>query len=212
MATPIMQGGIFQQGALPWWLTFKTESDESGAIRYDLYDKTTGQRVIQDQSGAFSYADGTPVPTSLQNSQPSQVSLVSAQGLPQGLVAVKDASGKTRYASALRGDASDYAKITGGVLEGGLLAGRPGGGGTSIAQDASGQQYVVMPEDMTVSRPRPDNAGIMSNFVFRCRERPIRCFGYGQRGYGCDYGRVECAGDGRRPAQGRGDGRHKFSG
>jgi len=165
MATPIMQGGIFQQGALPWWLTFKTESDESGAIRYDLYDKTTGQRVIQDQSGAFSYADGTPVPTSLQNSQPSQVSLVSAQGLPQGLVAVKDASGKTRYASALRGDASDYAKITGGVLEGGLLAGRPGGGGTSIAQDASGQQYVVMPEDMTVSRPRPDNAGIMSNFV-----------------------------------------------
>lgn len=166
MAAQIMQGGIFQQGALPWWMTFKTGMDETGIV-YELYDKTTGQRVMQDANGGFSYANGTPVPESLTSSSPQAATVLGATGV-NGLNQIRLADGTVTTGTQLQGNASDYAQLFEGAVPGspGYMQ-IPGQGATKtqVVMGSDGNLYAAQPSGAKFSAARPDNSGIMSNFV-----------------------------------------------
>ena len=114
MANPlVMSGGLFQQGNLPWWLTYTGgQNPETGYIEYKFFDKNTGQPVTQDPSGNFAYQDGsTP-----SYGAPANASVIGA-GSP-GLTQLRLADGTTANATLLTGDTGDYSQLFQGLVPG----------------------------------------------------------------------------------------------
>jgi hypothetical protein len=163
MANPlVMSGGLFQQGNLPWWLTYTGgQNPETGYIEYKFFDKNTGQPVTQDPSGNFSYQDGsTP-----SYGAPANASVIGA-GSP-GLTQLRLADGTTANATLLTGDTGDYSQLFQGLVPGQGIAQVPGQGASpsQVVRGSDGQLYSVLQPGSQITRSRPDNTGFGSLFA-----------------------------------------------
>lgn len=162
MANPlVMSGGVFQQGNLPWWLTYTGgQNPETGYIEYKFFDKNTGQPVTQDPSGNFSYQDGsTP-----SYGAPANASVIGAGG--PGLTQLRLADGTTANATLLTGDTGDYSQLFQGLVPGQGIAQVPGQGASpsQVVRGSDGQLYSVLQPGSQITRSRPDNTGFGSMF------------------------------------------------
>ena len=160
--------------ATPWWIVPQYNFDPEQGSYQTLVDSNTGRPVQQDASGRWMFTD-TPATYDAAGTRqpgPTEYANYAAQALQAqvmgagvgGQTNVRLPNGTVVGATPLQGDASDYARVFGGMVDGKGIAQTPGVEyKPQIVQGSDGNYYAAHTPGAQVTHARPDNSSLLGS-------------------------------------------------